>query len=115
MPKSSIIHKNNLLDPQLRGLLVGDLEGFYRIWKYDSHKISAYKKFANFQTLEHHPLQTARNFANKTLGFCKKEKKRTGRCGLCLRFDELENKLEKDKKLEGHDSVDYPLLLRNKV
>jgi hypothetical protein len=115
LPKTSIIHKNNVLNPELRSLLVGDLTGFYRIWKYDSHKTSAYKKFANIQILQHHPLQTARNFSSKILGFCKKEKKRTARCGLCLRFDELEYKLEKNRKLDGHDNVDYKLLLRHKV
>jgi hypothetical protein len=75
LPKSAIIHKDNFLDPVLRSLLVGDLDGSFRIWKYDSFKISAYKKFANFQLLQHHPLQTPRNFSQKTLAFCKKEKK----------------------------------------
>jgi hypothetical protein len=99
LPKSAIIHKDNVLNPELRSLLVGDLAGFYRIWKYDSHKTSVCKKFANFQILQHHPLQTGRNFSSELLGFCKKEKKKTGRCGLCLRFDELEYKLEKNKNL----------------
>jgi hypothetical protein len=117
LPKSAIIHPKNHLDPYLRSLLVGDLNGCFRIWKYDSYKAAVFRKFSKLQALQHNPLQTLRNFQNKTLGFCKKEKKRTGRCGLCLRFEELETKVEKKgfTGLTGQEKIDYVLILRHKV
>jgi hypothetical protein len=54
-------------------------------------------------------------FRYKIGGFCKAEKKRTGRCGECLQFDKLIKKIDKGEALENHELPDYTLLLRHKV
>jgi hypothetical protein len=40
------------------------------------------------------------SFRYKISGFCKQEKERTGRCGECLKFDQLVKKVEDGKKLQ---------------
>jgi hypothetical protein len=96
-------------------LLVGDFDGKFRIWKYDTHKAAAFRRFGQIQALMKKQTQTLTTFRYKTRGFCKREKKRTGCCGLCFGMKKIEYKNNHGQELLPHEKVDCPLLKRHKV
>jgi hypothetical protein len=114
LSKFSIIHPEKPLSVEIRGKLIGDVAGLFRIWKYDTHKSQAYYKFAEQQVEQNNPFHQLKTFRYKTKGFCKQEKKRTGRCGLCLGLDRLEAKLRAGDSLDENEQLDFDILERHK-
>lgn len=91
------------------------MAGVFRVWKYDTHKSDVYRKFVKMQELQHKNPRTSRTFLDKTKGFCKKERKRTGCCGLCLCMEKLEYILDSGGALDKAQKDDHTMLLKHKV